>query len=259
MPYILIPFFLGIIDGVLINILVDTLPHSSKEPHCPNPNCRSSLLWIDYLLGRDCSHCGKHRWVRFWILIVTSIIVSVLLWLHPIEVLGYWLGMAIFSYLVLVAVIDLEFHLIIRWVSVAGILLGFLTGYLTQGIISTLLGAASGFIILFTLYLFGKLFSKIRAKRKGNNNPADEALGSGDVTLALILGLMVGWPLIWFNILFGVLLAGALSLLIILGLLVTRRYKENAFMVFIPLGPGFILITFLIIYFPQFLSSVIKG
>ena len=122
-----------------------------------------------------------------------------------------------------------------------------------------LIGGAAGFAILGIFYLFGKLFVRLRLRRHGTLADGEEALGSGDVTLAIILGLMLGWPLIWFGILLGVLLAGAVSLSIILILLITKRYGKNAFMVFIPLGPGFILVALLLVYFPYVIAALLPG
>ncbi|MEW5940903.1 MAG: hypothetical protein AB1750_14630, partial [Chloroflexota bacterium] len=85
----------------------------------------------------------------------------------------------------------------------------------------------------------------------------EEAFGAGDVILAAILGFMLGWPLIWFGILLGVLLGGAVSLLIMLGLFLARRYKDSAWMVFIPFGPFFIVSAFLMIYLPKLTTFLV--
>jgi leader peptidase (prepilin peptidase)/N-methyltransferase len=82
-------------------------------------------------------------------------------------------------------------------------------------------------------------------------------LGAGDVILSTIIGLMLGWPLIWFGILVGVLLGGAVSILLILWLVITRKYEKNALMVFIPYGPYLILSAFLILYFPKYLAVLV--
>jgi len=110
---------------------------------------------------------------------------------------------------------------------------------------------------MFVFYQFGKLFARWRARRLGKAD-SEEALGSGDVTLATILGLLLGWPLIWFGLLLGILFSGVISLVIILALLLTRRYKMQAFNFFIPYGPFFILSTFLLIYAPMWMSRLVQ-
>lgn len=93
----------------------------------------------------------------------------------------------------------------------------------------------------------------------GQEADDEEAMGAGDVILAAILGFMLGWPLIWFGLLLGILLGGLISILLILGLIVTRKYERNALMVFIPYGPYFITSAFLIIYFPHIVAMIVPG
>ena len=85
----------------------------------------------------------------------------------------------------------------------------------------------------------------------------EEALGAGDVILATVLGLFLGWPLTWFGLVFGILLGGAISILLVLGLFISGQYKEKAWMVFIPYGPYFLLSTFLLIYLPTWVKAIL--
>ena len=256
--FLLIPVLAGLISWYLTDLLADTLPFSPvKAPHCRNSDCRAPIPWRDYLLLRHCPKCGQPRRARTWILLAVMVAASVYIWLFPPKGIGYAGGLVVFIYLTSVAVIDLEHRLILRPLSIAGVVLSVGTGLLMQGWQSMLLGAVAGFIILFIFYMFGKWFVRFRARRLGADAGGEEALGAGDITLAIILGLMVGWPLIWFDILLGVLLAGVVSLVIILRLVVSRRYGQKAFMVFIPLGPGFILAAMLILYFPHYLAAVV--
>ncbi len=76
--------------------------------------------------------------------------------------------------------------------------------------------------------------------------PADEvALGFGDVNLAGILGLLLGWPAIASGLLFAVLAGGLISLFIIVGMLITKKYK--AFTA-IPYAPFLILSALFLLY-----------
>ncbi|MRR32837.1 hypothetical protein EG834_21460, partial [bacterium] len=63
-----------------------------------------------------------------------------------------------------------------------------------------LLGGLAGFTIMFVFYLLGVAFAKARARRMraaGLETDDEEALGAGDVILSTVLGLFLGWPLIW--------------------------------------------------------------
>jgi prepilin signal peptidase PulO-like enzyme (type II secretory pathway) len=122
---------------------------------------------------------------------------------------------------------------------------------------ATLLGGTVGFGVMLIFYLLGKLFTRWRNKRLGAAKDNEEALGSGDVTLATILGLLVGWPLIWFNLLMGILLAGIFSLLMVLVLILTRKYKTM--MVFIAYGPFFNIMAFLLVFFPKWISAILPS
>ena len=75
--------------------------------------------------------------------------------------------------------------------------------------------------------------------------------------LSTILGFFLGWPLTWFGLLLGILLGGAISILLVIGLLVARQYKEKAWMVFMPYGPYFLLSAFLLIYLPTWIKTVV--
>ena len=185
---------------------------------------------------------------------------AVYLWFaHPAK-LGFGLSLLILTYFYIVAVIDLEHHDILRSLSLLGLVLTSLSGFLMHGWLSTLLGGLAGFGIMYLFYLFGKLFTRVRTRKLGKTpDDTEEALGSGDVTLATILGLFLGWPLTWFGLLLGTLLAGFTGLVVVLVLVFIRQYRKQAFMVFIPFGPAFILSTVLLTYLPNWISKVLPG
>ena len=75
-------------------------------------------------------------------------------------------------------------------------------------------GSGAGEINDVAFYYFGVLFTRIRTKRMlamGQEVDDEEALGAGDVILVTVLGLILGWPLIWFGLLLGILLGGFFS------------------------------------------------
>jgi len=251
--YILVPILLGILAGLVVNYLADVLPFTLRlsRPVCPNPECQKPFAWTDYLLLRRCKHCSKPRGWRTFAVLLLCIVSALYLWFtHPAK-LGYALSFIVLAYLYVVALIDLEHRLVLRPLSVAGLILTAVTGYVLHGWFSTLIGGLAGFAIMYIFYLFGKLFTRLRARRLGQDpKEAEEALGSGDVTLATILGLLLGWPLIWFCLLMGILLSGVVSLLIILGLVITCQYKKKALSVFIPYGLFFLLSAIFLVFFP---------
>jgi prepilin signal peptidase PulO-like enzyme (type II secretory pathway) len=184
-----------------------------------------------------------------------SIIASVLVWFFPPSGLGYSLGILILAFFGVVLVIDLEHRLILHPVSLVGVILGLIAGFIARGIVPTLIGGAAGFAIMFVLYTIGVWFAKYRARKMGNDD-GEEALGFGDVMLAGVLGLMLGWPLIWFGLVLGILLGGLISLVIIIFLVVSGRYKTMSY--FIAYGPYLIAGAILLIYFPGILANFLS-
>ena len=257
---LIVPILLGCIAGYLVNYLADVLPFTRRlsQPTCPQ--CDVSFTWKDYLSLRPCQN-GHSRKVRLWIVFITILAASIYIWINPPKI-EYLLGMILITYFGVVFVIDMEHRLILHPTSIFGSLLGLIVGTVSHGIKDTLLGGLGGLLIMLAFYYFGVLFTRIRTKRMlamGQEADDEEALGAGDVILVTVLGLILGWPLIWFGLLLGILLGGFFSLLLILWLVATRKYEKNALMLFIPYGPYFIISAFLIVYFPKLIQMIIPG
>lgn len=113
---------------------------------------------------------------------------------------------------------------------------------------------------MLALYYLGVLFSKWRARRlqaAGQQPDEEQALGDGDVILAGILGLLLGWPLIWFTLLLGILLGGIVGILLLIGMVVRGLYGKQALMMFMPYGPYFVLSAFFILFLPNWIVAVV--
>jgi leader peptidase (prepilin peptidase)/N-methyltransferase len=260
MNTLLLPILIGWVFGYVVNYLADVLPVARRfvRPFCPG--CETAFSLRDYLLGRPCGQCGKRRSVRFWVVLVGMIISSTYIWIHPPSRLGYPLGLALLTYFALVFVIDFEHHLILHPTSIVGALLGLGIGWLRYGLQATLLGGLAGLAIMLVLYLLGIPVSRFRARRMraaGGEPDDEEALSQGDVILAGVLGLILGWPLIGFGLMLGILLAGAFGILLIISMVLSRRYHKQALMVFMPYGPPFILSTAFIVFLPNWLVTVV--
>ncbi len=242
---ILIPIFLGWLAALFVNYAADVLPATRRltSPACSQ--CAAKPTWTDYLLLKGCRGCGRPRGWRTWVTQFVGVAATVYIWLSPPQGLGFALGLILLIYLAIVFVIDMEHRLILHPISIIGALLGLGIGYLLHGIRLTLIGGAAGFGIMFILYYFGVLFARAMSRRRGDPIEEGDALGFGDVNLAGVLGLMVGWPLIWIGVLTAILAGGAVSLIIILGMLAFKRYKAFAA---IPYAPFLILGAALLLY-----------
>jgi leader peptidase (prepilin peptidase)/N-methyltransferase len=173
------------------------------------------------------------------------IVLSVLMYVYPPDKVGYYLGMLVLIFLVMVALIDIEYRIIMHPVSIAGAVLGLIVGTLRVGLIKALIGGVVGFGSMWQLYMLGVLLIKAIDRLRGR--PVnDVALGFGDVNLSGVLGLMLGWPQILVGLVFAVLIGGAISLIYILVKIISRQYQ--AFMA-LPYGPFLVTGAAIIIYF----------
>lgn len=256
---LLVPLLMGWCAGLMANYLADVLPitRSFSQPACPQ--CNTPFSWKTYLLLRPCNN-GHARKMRVWItqFIITAF--SIYIWIQPPLNLGYWLGLLVLTYFGMVFVIDMEHRLILHPTSMFGSVLGLGVGLISHGLLPTLLGGLGGFVIMLIFYYMGVFFSRLRARRmlaQGQEADDEEALGAGDVILAAILGLMLGWPLIWFCLLLGILLGGISGAILVLFMLVVRKYRENVLMVFMPYGPFFITSAFLILFLPNLIAAIV--
>jgi len=249
---IILPLFLGWLSGWVVNYLSDDLPLSRKlyRPVCQV--CQTKYNWLDYLLFHTCSNCGNKRSPRTLVVQAVMVVASLLIWLFPNQTLPYPLALILLLFFAIVFVIDIEHRVILHQVSLVGAIIGFGVGLFlhgknsaSNGILPTIIGGGVGFGVMLLFYLFGVLFVKFMAKRR--NMQSDEvALGFGDVNLAGILGLILGLKNILYSLFFAVVAGGLVSLIIILTMLLLKKYK--AFTA-IPYAPFLIISAVYFLFF----------
>jgi leader peptidase (prepilin peptidase)/N-methyltransferase len=256
---LIIPLILGWLAGLLINYLSDVLPITRRlsVPACRN--CGSAYSWTDYLTLRSCRSCGKGRSLRTWLVQILAVAAFLYFWMYPSQRLGPVMTLLVLVYFGIVMVIDLEHRLILYVTSLAGAILGLIVGTyiyskeysLLVSLGQSLLGGVVGFGIMFLLYKFGELVARYRSRKlvaAGKADDEEEALGGGDVYLSGVLGLMMGWPVV-LALIYGALLGGIVSLILIVALLIRRRFSSEALMTFIPYGPFLIIGAFYVLFF----------
>ena len=217
---------IGLIAGSLINVLADDLParERPRQPHCPRCGHEYVLSgWLaagQLLQGGKCPKCElPTRRRSIMVEAITVIIFASLPWLiqPPADLIIYSIYIAI---LLLVIVIDIEHRLVLHVVTFPTTAFAVVASlFLSQmNIALSIVGAITGFIIFFILFFVGeKLFGR-------------GALGFGDVTLATMLGAMLGFKLIFLALIFGILLAGLWSLIILL----SRRASLRSYFAYGP-------------------------
>ena len=222
---------LGLCVGSFLNVVIYRVPNgmnlAKPDSHCTT--CDYSLKWYDnipvlsyIMLGGKCRKCGQRISPRYMIVEI----VNAILWLLSVHL--FWeqnpvyavLCAIILSTLICIFFIDLEhlliFNRFIIIVGVAGILAIFFDGYTEW--YDHLIGAAvfgGGFALIYYCAIW-------ILKREG--------LGFGDVKLALVAGLLLGWQ----KMLLGMLIASVSASII---LLIIRRVRGDEEGHEYPFGP----------------------
>jgi leader peptidase (prepilin peptidase) / N-methyltransferase len=168
--------------------------------------------------------------------------------------MSFTIGFLLLAYFTLVAVIDIEHHLILHPVSIFGVGLGLLTGVWLHGMRATLVGGVAGFGIMLSLYFLGAWILRAFAHFRNQVLEDEEGLGFGDVNLAGVLGLILGWPGITGGIVLAILLGGLASLVYLVVMLLTGRYRS--FMA-IPYGPFLVISTIILLFFSTSMLSIL--
>lgn len=250
---IAIASILGVLLGIGVNALADTLPvtREAGAPRChqcggprPVPAWSGILGWLTG--KRKCAYCGTPRNLRAITVELLLATAGAILFETAPTAQSFFIELIVFSVYILIAVIDIEHRLILHIVSGPSAILIGLIGIFdpTQGAAKTLLGGLAGFGLFLGLFLLGGVFAMVMSKLRGTE--IDEvAFGFGDVTLAGVIGLTVGWPGVLAALVLGILAAGLFSMLFIAVMVLRRNY--NPFMP-IPYGPFLILGT-LFVYF----------
>ena len=159
-----------------------------------------------------------------------------------------YLFVLIVVYFALVTVIDIEHRLVLHPVSIAGALFFAALGIARHGLLPTLWGGAAGFLLMLGMYYAGELLGRVMARLR-KQAWEETALGFGDVNLAGVIGLLMGWPAVLGALFAGVLLAGVYSAVYVVISLIRRSYSTFASIPYAPfLCLGAVLVMVLGLY-----------
>jgi leader peptidase (prepilin peptidase)/N-methyltransferase len=142
-------------------------------------------------------------------------------------------------YLGIICVIDIEYRVINTSILVLGLPLAFYIGLTRTDFTSSILGGIIGLVTFFVIYLLGFIFTKFMTKM-WRTEISGSAVGFGDVLLSGVLGLMSGWPDVSSSLIIGASIAGFVSAISIIYLVVIQKYKPGRE---IPLAPYLIMGT----------------
>jgi len=211
----------GLCIGSFLNVVIYRLPQnmSLSKPRSRCTHCGYELRWYDnipllsyIILGGRCRKCKKHISLRYTIVELSNM----LLWLLtaflfaeknlPLAII-YMIALSVF---ICIFFIDLEHKIIFDRFQVILLVLGVISIFFDKDYnwLSHLIGGVGGFLVFF---LIAWAYEKICQV---------EGLGGGDVKLAGVVGLLLGWE----RLLFG-LVAATIPAAVIL--LILSRGKEG--------------------------------
>lgn len=222
-------FLIGIAIGSFLNVVIDRLPEGqslvrppSHCPNCGNRLARKDLIpLISYLRLRGrCRYCQAHiPWRLFCIELATGIIFALLWWHYGSE--AEFAIMAVYSCIFLVIfVIDLDHCLILDKVVFPASVFALATIPLRDDITITesLIGGVSGLVLLgLVVWVVPMMIGR-------------EAMGLGDVKMALLMGLANGVAGIFVALFVGIVTGGLVAIALVL---LKLRGRKDA----IPFGP----------------------
>ena len=226
---ILLAILLGTLFGSVTTVVVYRIPNSialiKNRSFCPN--CNKKIKFADVIpifsylrLGGKCRNCNSKISKRYLIIEIISPLIFVLLYLIYGISFELLLNLTLWSMLLIVFIIDLEYMVVSDAVLILFSLPVFIYIALTNASwLDHLFGLGVGFVSFFLIYLITRLIYK------------KEAFGFGDVMLSGVVG--------WFLGLEKVILTGILSFLIAFGVIVFLRLigKDVRKEMEIPFGP----------------------
>ncbi len=239
---------LGLVIGSFLNVCIDRLPLKesivSPPSHCPVCNKRLAAkdmipLFSYILLKGRCRYCQNKIPLRVLLVeLITGIGFVLLYWFYGP---GIELALVLFYFCIFLIIffIDIEHHLILNKVvypvAVTALIASIFLPYLdfapsividehfmdigwASGIVSSLIGGAVGFVIFIIIALISR-----------------GGMGQGDIKMVGLIGLIVGYPLIFVSLILAIVTGGLFASFLIIARLKSRK-QSIAFGPFLSLG-----------------------
>lgn len=274
---------IGLISGGVVNALADDLPlrrklrlpryvsvekkrsvfkdirdehgvHISQSDDEPRP----IVAWLGitaFLFGRRASPNGVKLTWRYPLAEILTVILMLLTWdaikshLDDAGTVQFIFWLIYMAFFVLITVIDIEYKLILFVVIIPFGAIALLDAVVTDyqpSFIDAVVGGAAGFVVFFILYNGGFLFTYIMGKLRGEEIK-EIAFGYGDVMMATVSGLVLGWRGLIFAMFITVFLGAFGALLYLLSRrLIGARY--SAFTA-LPYGPYIVVGTIIMLLY----------
>lgn len=238
---------------------------------------RPPIAWLGltaFLFGKRNSPNGvKLSWryplaelLTVGLMLLTLSAVSTNPELNDISIVQFALWLVYMAIFALITVIDIEHKLILFVVIIPSLLIALIdvglttligAGFLPPEIVEALLGGGLGFLVFFLMYNGGFMFTYVMGKLRGQEI-TEVAFGYGDVLMATLSGVILGWRVLIFAMFITVFL-GAFGALIYL---FSRRLLGEKYSAFtaLPYGPYIVAGTvIMLLYREQVIEFLLGG
>jgi prepilin signal peptidase PulO-like enzyme (type II secretory pathway) len=212
---------LGILGGLAINYLADVLP-ATRRLAKPEWWPLSSKALTKYFSS-----------ARVLAVTAVSVAAAYLIYLYPTHDFPAYIFGLILLYFFVVTVIDIEYRVVMHPVSIVGALFMGGIGIWRHGATNTLIGGAVGFGFMLLVYFLGDMLGRMMARAR-KQAWEETALGFGDVNLAGVIGLLMGWPGVIAALFLGMVAAGIFSAGYLIVSFTSRKYRAFATIPYAP-------------------------
>ncbi|MBD3263749.1 MAG: hypothetical protein GF375_01440 [Candidatus Omnitrophica bacterium] len=210
-------FIFGLCMGSFLNVCIYRLPKEKSiiNPRSFCPHCSKPIKWYDnipllsylFLKGR-CRQCGQKIAWRYPVVEVITAVLFLFLYVQVGFNLLFLEFIFLFSVLILVSFIDIEYHAIPAYICIIGILGGLFMkavaswpmlkedplSVTSTPLFRSLKGMIFGFGFVYFFKLLGDLFISVllRIRKKDSIEGEKESLGLGDVDFMGMIGVFMG-------------------------------------------------------------------
>jgi leader peptidase (prepilin peptidase)/N-methyltransferase len=244
-------FLFGLIVGSFLNVCIYRIPRerSIVHPGSSCTECGEPIRWYDNIplvsfamLRGKCRGCGSPISWRYPIVeLLTGLICAGLFYLYG-PTIRFAIYFLLSASLIVVTMIDIDFHIIPDGISIPGIPIGFGLSFLNpdiswqQSALGILFGG--GFLALVALgyYLWTK----------------EDGMGMGDVKLLAMIGAFLGVGGVFFTIIVGSIVGSIIGLIMLIIGRGDRKMK-------IPFGPFLSLGAVCFVFFGKVVMELYLG
>lgn len=208
--YAILVFIFGLVVGSFLNVVVFRIDNLKtiwlSRSHCPK--CKKTLRWYDmvpflsYLaLGGKCRFCKSKISIQYPLVELFTALFFLLLYLMFGLTLPLFFYLIIFSILMVVFVYDLKFQMVPETFVWAALILALLGSWYfgNFGFLNMIYGGLIGGGILAFIVIISK----------------EKWMGAGDIKIGAILGILCGYPVVFFGMFLAFLVGAIVGLVYI--------------------------------------------